>query len=519
MRFSHRVDIDEPNPIAKAEAALKAQGVRLRALNDSNPTRHGLAPSSLPEAYAADPRGQRYAREAIAAYINASVNAAGSGAITGTSGHDDVTGSGDVTSNGGGDDISGDEMLTGSSGIDDSTGGDGGNANGGESAARNNAAHSGDTTGNGAATCNRANGDSSGAAYNGALGDEGPTSGMGVARNNAARDGDAACGSAAGSGGAGAEATAQDVYLLSSTSQAYAWLMKLLCDAGDAILAPKPGYPLIESIARLECVKTQCYQLRFDGSWFIDVPQIARMLDEDTARRIRALVVINPNNPTGSYVKPSEREALVELCIRYGIAIIADEVFFDYPLEPFAGNRRFSGESRVLTFALDGFSKTLAAPHAKVGWIRVSGPAADVREARRRLDVIADDFLPMSEFVAREVPGMLREAPRQLAAVGERVRANLAVLHRMLDADVLGVVDVLRAEGGWNVLLRFPGVIDENDLVLSMIDTARTSGQPGYFFDMTSNGYLAISLLPVTGIFEEHVRIVLDAVRQRLDNR
>ena len=99
------------------------------------------------------------------------------------------------------------------------------------------------------------------------------------------------------------------------------------------------------------------------------------------------------------------------------------------------------------------------------------------------------------------------------------MRANLAVLHRMLDADVLGVVDVLRAEGGWNVLLRFPGVIDENDLVLSMIDAARTSGQPGYFFDMTSNGYLAISLLPVTRIFEEHVRVVLDAVRQRLDKR
>ena len=290
--------------------------------------------------------------------------------------------------------------------------------------------------------------------------------------------------------------------------------MKLLCDAGDAVLAPKPGYPLIESIARLECVDTIEYQLRFDGSWYIDVAELRALLDGPQGARIRALVLINPNNPTGSYVKPSEREAIVRLCRDHDVAIIADEVFYDYDLEPFEGNARLAGERGALTFALDGFSKMLAAPHAKVGWIQVSGPAEDVTEAKRRLDVIADDYLPMSEIVAKRIPALLEAAPSQTARVQERVRGNLKALHAMLDADEQGLVSVLRAEGGWNVLLRVPSVLDENELVLHMIERHGVSGQPGYFFDMTSNGYLAISLLPEPDDFRHNVYVVIDTVNE-----
>ncbi|WP_137656874.1 pyridoxal phosphate-dependent aminotransferase [Bifidobacterium moukalabense] len=388
MRFSSRVDISEPNPIAAAESEAKYRGVALGKLNDSNPTRHGLAPASIPEVYSADPRGQRYAREALATFL--------------------------------------------------------------------------DGRGNGCCE-------------------------------------------------------ADDLYVLSSTSQAYSWLIKLLCDAGDAVLAPKPGYPLIESIARLECVDMIEYQQRFDGSWYIDVAELRETLEGEDGGRIRALVLINPNNPTGSYVKASEREAIVQLCREHDVAIIADEVFYDYDLEPFGGNARLAGERGTLTFALDGFSKMLAAPHAKVGWIQVSGPAGDVAEAKRRLDVIADDYLPMSEVIARQVPSMLRLAPEQTSHVRERVRGNLKTLHAMLDADPNGLVSVLRAEGGWNVLLRVPGVLDENALVLAMIERHGVSGQPGYFFDMTSNGYLAISLLPESKDFRRNVRIVLDTVNELID--
>ena len=382
MRFSSRVDISEPNPIAKAEAEAKANGITLGKLNDSNPTKHALASELLPDIYGAEPRGQRYAREALAAFLHEQGNTA----------------------------------------------------------------------------------------------------------------------------------TADDLYILSSTSEAYSWLIKLLCNAGDAVLAPKPGYPLIESIARLECVDMIEYQQRFDGSWYIDVAELREALEGEDGGRIRALVLINPNNPTGSYVKASEREAIVRLCHDHEVAIIADEVFYDYDLEPFDGNARLAGETGTLTFALDGFSKTLAAPHAKVGWIQVSGPAAEVDEAKRRLDVVADDYLPMSEIIAKQIPAMLGAAAAQTARVRERVQTNLAALHTMLDDDEQGMVSVLRAEGGWNVLLRVPSVLDENELVLSMIEKHGISGQPGYFFDMTSNGYLAISLLPEPDDFRHNVQTVLDTV-------
>lgn len=387
VHFSSRVDISAPNPIAAAQASAATAGITLGKLNDSNPTRHGLAPQEIPNVYEANPRGPKAARESLAGFL----------------------------------------------------------------------------------------GDQSGRAVD-----------------------------------------PERLYMLSSTSEAYSWLIKLLCDAGDAVLAPKPGYPLIESIAGLECVHAIEYQLHYDGAWYIEPADIAAILDSPEGERVRALVLINPNNPTGSYVKENEREALVALCRERGIAIIADEVFFDYDLEPIATNRRLAGEEGVLTFALDGFSKMLAAPHAKVGWIRVSGPDDDVAEAQRRLDVIADDYLPMSDIIAGCIPALLDAAEAQTDRVRERVRGNLAALHRMLESDELGVVNVLRPEGGWNVLLRVPSVLDENELVLKLIADHRLTGQPGYFFDMTSNGYLAVSLLPEPEEFKRGIAAVLDTVRTML---
>lgn len=398
MRFSSRVDVSRPNAIAVAEAQAKSQGVELLKLNDSNPTRHGLAPDLVPWTYDANPRGPLEARHALAEFL----------------------------SHGGVDDADSDP-------------------------------------------------------------DDRPRRVVDPER----------------------------LYLLSSTSEAYSWLIKLMCDPGDAVLSPKPGYPLIESIARLESVETVEYALHYDGSWTIDVSQIEDLIDL-YAGRIRVLVLINPNNPTGSYVKPVERERLVRCCAEHGMAIIADEVFYDYALEPFDGNARLAGESGALTFALDGFSKMLAAPHAKVGWIEVSGPDADVRQAMALLDVIADDFLPMSDLIARRMPELLAAAPAQTARVRERVRGNLTYLKHLLAQDELGVTDVLHAEGGWNVLLRFPTAVDESDLVLRLIREHQASAQPGFFFDMTSNGYVAVSLLPEPDAFAHGVELLLSAIREEL---
>ncbi len=389
MHFSHRTGSDRPNRIALAEAEARAHGLKLGRLNDSNPTRFGLAPSFLPQVYEAEPRGPLAARQSLAGFL--------------------------------------------------------------------------------------------------------------TRRQRLSQSED------------GTSVDSDDLYLLSSTSQAYSWLMKLLCDPGDAILEPRPGYPLIESIAGLECVRTIPYRLTYDGSWVLDLATVRQALEGPRGDCIRALVLINPNNPTGSYIHPEERQSLLELCQRHGVAIIADEVFFDYPLDPLPGRARLAGENRVLTFALDGFSKSLAAPHAKVGWIQVSGPADQVAEAKRHLDLIADDYLPMSLLITRDMEAMLSDIPGQTSRVGKRIRGNLEILRQTLGQKE-SCVSLLRPEGGWNVLLRFPQVIDEEELILRLIGSYGLTGQPGYFFDMPGNGYLALSLLPESSEFRRNVNSVVSAI-------
>ena len=306
------------------------------------------------------------------------------------------------------------------------------------------------------------------------------------------------------------------LYVLSSTSQAYAWLMMLLCDAGDAVMGPTPGYPLIESIARLQCVNAIPYPLHYDGSWTIDIARVRELL-EDVSLRIKALVLINPNNPTGSYVKPEERGILLQLCRDNGVAIIADEVFYEYSLEPFAGNARLAGESSTLVFALDGFSKMLAAPHAKVGWIEVSGPKDDVYEAQKRLDVIADDFLPIGNTVSERIPELLQYASSQSAIVRNRVINNLHTLRETLASTPKCCVSALRAEGGWNILLRVPSCIDDDVLALRLMKDYNLVSQPGYYFDMPVNGYLALSLLPEPQQFISGLHALLRTVDALLE--
>ena len=301
------------------------------------------------------------------------------------------------------------------------------------------------------------------------------------------------------------------LYVLSSTSQAYAWLMMLLCDAGDAVIGPTPGYPLIESIARLQCVNAIPYPLHYDGSWTIDLPRVKELI-ENKSLRIKALVLINPNNPTGSYVKSEERKELLQLCHDNDVAIIADEVFYDYYLEPFETNARLAGESSTLVFALDGFSKMLAAPHAKVGWIEVSGPKDDVYEAQKRLDVIADDFLPIGTTVSERIPELLEYASSQTQKVRNRVSENLKTLREILASWPNCCVTALRAEGGWNILLRVPSCIDDDVLALKLIEDYRLVSQPGYYFDMPANGYLALSLLPEPNQFVDGVEKLLRTV-------
>ena len=296
------------------------------------------------------------------------------------------------------------------------------------------------------------------------------------------------------------------LYLLSSTSQGYSWLMKLLCDPGDKIAYPSPGYPLIPSIAKIEGVEAIPYFLRFDGSWYIDLPSVEEALSQPD---VKALVLIHPNNPTGSYVSKEEFEKISGMCREKDVAIICDEVFYDYG---FSSNLpgRISGTAQTLTFSLDGFSKLLASPQIKTAWIEVSGREDEVAEAEARLDFIADSFLPNSWFQNESTPGLLEMAPKKTEEVRKRAEDNLKVLRKaFLGRDLAS--SLIEPQGGWSALVRFASTIDEDALVTELIRKYALSAQPGYFFDMPFN-CVAVSLLPPAGVSESRIKVLIEAI-------
>jgi alanine-synthesizing transaminase len=276
---------------------------------------------------------------------------------------------------------------------------------------------------------------------------------------------------------------ADDLLLTASTSEAYSFLFKLLADPGDAVLTATPSYPLLEHLASLELVELRTFAMEFHRRWEIhDVPVDART---------KAILVVSPNNPTGSYVTPREQNALAA----FGVPIISDEVFLDYPLE---GSGTTFVRDDVLTFTLGGLSKSAGLPHFKLGWIRVSGPGK--AEALEALELIADNFLSVATPVQAALPELLRIAPRIREAISLRTRTNLAVLRAALPPSM----QVLPVEGGWSAVIRVPRVMPDEELAIALLDRGVVV-QPGYFFDFPTDGYLVVSLLTVEKTFAEGV--------------
>jgi len=282
----------------------------------------------------------------------------------------------------------------------------------------------------------------------------------------------------------------EDLLLTASTSEAYSFLFKLLTDPGDELLTPTPSYPLLEHLASMELVALRPFPLAFHGRWVLE--------EVPVTPRTRAIVVVNPNNPTGSYVSPSEQDALAAL----GVPIVSDEVFIHYPLE---GRGTTFVRDDVLTFALGGLSKSAGLPHFKLGWIRVSGPGK--REALDALELIADNFLSVATPVQVALPELLRIAPRIRAAISARTRTNLTTLRTCFAAHP--ATQVLPVEGGWMAVLRVPRLTSDEDLALALLSDGVVV-QPGYFFDFASEGYLVVSLLTEESVFEEGVAKVAE---------
>ena len=295
------------------------------------------------------------------------------------------------------------------------------------------------------------------------------------------------------------------IVLTSSTSEAYSLLFKLLADAGDEMLVPRPSYPLFDHLTRLDLVVTRPYDLDVHGAWRIDFASVERALTS----RTRAVLVVSPNNPTGSFVTRDELDRLAALCAPRDIAIIADEVFADYELETGAAIDAGHAATRqdVLCFALGGLSKSVGLPQVKLGWMAVGGPDRLVDAAFERLELICDTYLSVSTPAQVAAAELLARGAAIRAQIAARVVAN----YRWLTSAAAAVPScrVVPGAGGWSAVLQVPSLESEEDLVMRLLTVGGVLAHPGYFFDFPRESFLVLSLLAPAAVFADGVARVL----------
>jgi alanine-synthesizing transaminase len=304
----------------------------------------------------------------------------------------------------------------------------------------------------------------------------------------------------------GLEVSPAHVVLTASTSESYSMLFKLLCGAGDEVLVPRPSYPLFDYLTRMDLVVSKPYALEYHGRWTIDFDSLERAITS----RTRAVLVVSPNNPTGSLLAPLELDRLAAICADREMAIVADEVFVDYELE--AGAVARAGRPLVareaLAFSLGGFSKSVGLPQLKLGWIVASGPPALVGEALQRLEVICDTYLSVATPVQVAAADILRRGAAVRDEISRRVRTNYARLEQNVKHEP--TCSRLTAEAGWYAVLQVPSYQPEEELVLGLLSREGVLIHPGYFFDFPRESFLIVSLLTPEESFKEGVDRVLE---------
>ncbi len=297
-----------------------------------------------------------------------------------------------------------------------------------------------------------------------------------------------------------------NIFLTASTSEAYSILFKLVCNAGESVLVPKPSYPLFDYLAQLNDVRLHYYHLRYDQEWQIDIDSIKNSINKKT----KAIVIINPHNPTGMFLKNDESLAIKEIAHRYNLVIIVDEVFIDYAFE---NNERMrvstAGEGEGLIFTLNGISKMLGLPQMKLGWIIVNGHPSLVAEATARLEIICDTFLSVNTPVQVALPKLLKHGKIIQQKILDRVLSNYSTL-KTITLNTL--CSALNTHGGWYGILRVPRIKSDEDWALQLLENKSVYLFPGYFFDFEEDGYLVVSLLVESSVFQKGVREIVDYV-------
>ena len=312
--------------------------------------------------------------------------------------------------------------------------------------------------------------------------------------------------------------------LTASSSESYSFLFKLLCDPGDVVLVPEPSYPLFDYLARLEGVVTRPYRLSYEGAWSIDLPSIDAALENAATatrakvtrseaasatsppNRIAALIVVSPNNPTGSVLRAEDLAALDRRCADADIALIADEVFSDFVENPSPTHVRCvaARPTRALTFSLGGLSKSCGMPQLKLGWIAVGGPATAAEAALTRLDLVADTYLSVGTPVQEALPDLLLLGATIRASIIARVAENRRILDGAIGPN--SPLTVLKSDGGWSAIIRVPAIRTDEEWAVLLLQEDGVLVQPGYFFDFRGATVLVVSLLPACEIFAEGVR-------------
>ncbi len=300
----------------------------------------------------------------------------------------------------------------------------------------------------------------------------------------------------------GADPDPDSIVLTTSTSEAYSFLFRLLCDHGDEVLIAQPSYPLFEFLADLDHVRLVSYPLFYDHGWHLDLAA----LRERITPRTRAIVVVQPNNPTGHFTKKAERRELEVICEQYGLALIVDEVFLDHAPDSsgrgLSKNGSFATDKHpALTFILSGLSKVSALPQMKVAWMLCLGPQDVLQQARSRLEIIADTFLSMNAPIQHALSGMLASRSVMQRQILERTQANLAELDRQLQTQTM--ISRLTVEAGWYAVLRVPALGSVDAAAIRLLETERVLVHPGHFYGFAGDGWLVVSLLPPQAEFRE----------------
>jgi alanine-synthesizing transaminase len=300
----------------------------------------------------------------------------------------------------------------------------------------------------------------------------------------------------------------ENIFLTTSTSEGYSYVFRLLCNPGDEVLVPKPSYPLFEFLADLQDVKLVPFHLVYDHGWQIEWQSLHDALTD----RTRAIVMVHPNNPTGSYVQDEETRELNRLCSERGLALIVDEVFLDYTLESEAQST-FATNNNMLTLTLSGLSKISALPQMKFAWIAVSGPSEQSDAAKQRLEIIADTFLSLNAPVQLASKTLLSQRKEIGPQIVSRLRANLAELDRQLARQKL--CTRLAVEAGWYVILRVPVTGSDEGLAIELLRECCVSIHPGHFYDFPNEGHLVLSLITPEAQFSEGVARMLHFIDRK----